>query len=276
MNMNEDTLIPLTTVISLANMIREMNRKGIELKRITKTAALLLDGGYSPNSVPNVILDRCLRKQHPDGGWVGIVDTMWNAFFLSRMNDKTFAPVIRKALDFILSQKNEDGLWGRSQRDISRIPVTGILFYLFPQLADTDSLRLLEKLWISEKNSITYKAGYTLMAFHRGGYEPEDKTLVPGTINWLIDNQEDDGGFSPWKTHPVESDVFCTSIALLGLLQYEETVPEDIFQKGFMWLRQKRLKTGIWRYHEIEDGASWGLYAWTKLLARKTGMPGAK
>lgn len=256
----------LPTVLSLRNMIAEMNRKDLELKRITKTAALLMLSGLSRNSIPPVILERCLREQHPDGGWVATVDTMWNAFFLKTLDQTGFSSPIKKALDFIRAQKNNQGLWGRSQRDMSRIPVIGILFYLFPELADNTSLPLLEKLWIYEKNSLTYKAGYTLMAFSRCEYQPENKELIPETITWLLENQEDDGGFLPWKEHPVDSDVYCTSIALLGLSQYPQLVPRETFDRAFKWLLDNRLDNGIWKYHEIEDGASWGLYTLSQLL----------
>jgi hypothetical protein len=263
MNPNE---LPLKTVMSLCAMLRNMEGKKLELKRLAKTAALLLLGGVSPNSIPPGISERCLQEQHPDGGWVATVDTMWNALFLETLDKTAFRPAVEKALRFITAQKNQQGLWGRSKRDMSRIPVTGILFYLFPRLADNRSLLLLEKLWLSEKNSLTYKAGYTLMAFNRCGYRPQDQQLVPDAVHWLLENQETGGGFSPWREHPVEPDVYCTSIALLGLDSQRALVPPQALKRGLHWLLKNRLDTGLWKYHEIEDGASWGLYTITQLL----------
>ena len=183
------------------------------------------------------------------------------------MDRAAFVTPIAGALDYIQSQKNEHGLWGRSQRDISRIPVSGILFYLFPESAQTGELELLEELWISEKNSLTYKAAYSLMAFNTAGYRPKRQaSLIEETVSWLASNQKDDGGFSPWKDHPVDADVFCTSIAVLGLLQYHRLVERVVFERALSWLAGNRLKTGIWKYHEIEDGASWGLFALTQLV----------
>lgn len=247
-------------------MISEMNRKNLDLVRITKTASLLVLSGLSENSVPGSIIDRCLREQRSDGGWVAVVDTIWNTFFLKRLDPLSYKKAIDSALEFLLSQVNTNGLWGRSQRDISRIPVTGIMFYLLPELADPQRLSLLDELWHSEKNSLTYKAAYTLMAFRAARYSPHRKESISGTLDWLIENQRDDGGFAPWKSHPVHSDVFCTSVAVTGLLQHKETVPPRVFRKAFQWLLETRLPNGIWPFHEIEDGASWGLYALSQLI----------
>jgi len=261
--------ILLPTVMSLRNMTAEMNRKGLDLKRITKTAALLISSGLSRNSIPREIVVRCLDEQRPDGGWVSIVDTMWNAYFLKLKDETGNRKAIQNALGFIAGMENEQGLWGRSQRDISRIPVTGILFFLFPQLAEARKLLLLEELWQSEKNSLTYKAAYTLMAFSATGYKPKDKNLVEETLVWLRESQRSDGGYGPWKDHPVASDVFCTSLAVLGMLRYPDAVSGDVFGKAYRWLIDTRLPEGIWPYHEIEDGASWGLYALTRLLTHQ-------
>jgi squalene cyclase len=250
-------------------MVAEMNRKNLDLNRITKTASLLICSGLSPNSIPAGITRRCLTEQREDGGWVSIADTMWNAYLLKLLGPQQYELNIEKAKSFLLLQINNHGLWGRSQRDISRIPVTGILFYLFPDLANNDRLLILEELWQSEKNSLTYKAAYTLMAFKAAGYTPKEKNLIAGTVEWLMENQRPDGSFAPWKTHPAASDVFCTSVAVLGLLQYKESVLSGTFEKSCHWLLSNRLPNGIWPYHEIEEGASWALYTLTQLLKHK-------
>jgi squalene cyclase len=247
-------------------MIAEMNRKNLDLKRITKTASLLICSGLSTNSIPDGITRRCLTEQREDGGWVSILDTMWNTYFLQLLGPQQYELNIGKAKSFLLLQINDHGLWGRSQRDISRIPVTGILFYIFPELANNHRLLLLEELWLSEKNSLTYKAAYTLMAFKAAGYTPKEKNLIADTVEWLMENQRPDGSFAPWKAHPAASDVFCTSVAVLGLLQYKESVLPEIFEKSYNWLLSNRLPNGIWPYHEIEDGSSWALYTLTQLL----------
>lgn len=244
---------------SLSNMIREMMKKHLELKRITKTASLLRITGFELPGVYNEISERCLEEQHSDGGWVAVVDTMWNAFFLSF--EKKYEREKNKAFLYLKDNQSDEYLWGRSKRDFSRIPVSGIMLSLFPELAKKDRLQALEKLWVSEIFSLTYKAAYTLMAFKINSYNPLKENLIQSTLNWLQSNQRDDGSFAPWKDHPVCSDTYCTSIALLGLLSYGELVQEEKIIKTIKWLLNTQLKNGIWPFHEIEDGASWAIYA---------------
>lgn len=103
------------------------------------------------------------------------------------------------------------------------------------------------------------------MAFSSSEYVPQDSKIISDTVSWLSMNQRQDGSFAPWKVHPVASDVFCTSIAILGLLRHKDIVPVDLFKNTLKWLEDNQLKNGIWAFHEIEDGASWGLYALKRL-----------
>lgn len=246
-------------------MLLEMDNKGIEIKRITKTASLLISGGLSPNSIPDGIISRVLHGQQKDGGWVSVVDTMWNTFFLTCIGNSEYHDNINRGKKFLMAQKNKNGLWGRSKRDMSRIPVSAVLLYLFPDMAGSMDLIRLEALWAVEMNSIVYKAGYALMAFKKNDYSPKDRAIIEKTCLWLAQSQRKDGGFAPWLEHPVDSDVFCTSISILGLLQYPDLVSRDIFKGAYDWLLKNRLGSGVWKYHEIEDGASWGLLALTEL-----------
>jgi len=251
----------LKATASLRSMLKEMLTKDLELRRITKTASLLLMSGLSPKSIPKNIINRCKNEQHNDGGWVATTDTIWNIVFLSLYDNDAYQQIIDNGINYLEANTNSNGLWGRSPRDMSRIPVSGLLLAMIPRLQKRCYLQKLETLWKSEIYSLTYKAGYTLMAFSSSGYVPQDNKIIRNTVSWLVHNQRQDGGFAPWKEHPVASDVFCTSIAILGLLKYADMVPIDVFRKAFKWLEDNQLKNGIWPFHEIEDGASWGLYA---------------
>jgi len=253
------------SIISLSNMIREMLNKNLELSRITKTACLLIDSGLSLRNIPESLIERCVNEQREDGGWVAVPDTIWNTYLLQQYNKHEHERIISSAKQYILNQKSVTGLWGRSKRDMSRIPVTGTLFSIFPDLATYDGLVLLEDLWFSEIDSISYKAGYTLMAFGHNSYVPKREDIIKRTVEWLVQNQRSDGGFAPWLNHPVSSDIFCTSIAILGLIKYMNLVNKDIFIKALEWIETTQLKEGIWRFHEIEDGASWGVRALVEL-----------
>ena len=54
------------SVMCLHKMVREMYRKKIEMPRIIKCAAQLLDVGVSRNSILNNILEDCVDRQYAD------------------------------------------------------------------------------------------------------------------------------------------------------------------------------------------------------------------
>jgi len=246
---------------SLTNMAKQMESKHLELRRITQVSSILLAAGLSPTCVPRALVERCIEEQQKDGGWIAVPDTAWNLYFLKQLDQQLYKSQIADGLGFLQAQRNSHGLWGRSKRDIERVPVTGLLLHLFPELADPDTLSLLEQLWAGERNGLTYKAAYTLLAFKRNGYRPREASLIDDTVSWLTGNQREDGGYAPWKTHPVHSDVYCTAVASLGLLQYPDLAPPQVLKACLQWLEANQLPQGIWAFHEIEDGASWGLWA---------------
>lgn len=243
------------SVMCLHKMVREMYRKKIEMPRIIKCAAQLLDVGVSRNSILNNILEDCVARQYADGGFVGIADTIWSISFL-KYYDET--ETINKAMAWLKKQKNSNG-YGRSSRDMTRIPVTGLAYYLLPELATSEDINDLLELWLSEKNSLTYKAGFTLMALKKNSSKITTPiNLIQDTVDWLASQQNEDGGFAPWKGHPVGSNIYCTSIATLGLLSYYDMVEPRCIEKTYNYILDKQLKNGLWAYHEIEDGGAWG------------------
>lgn len=245
--------------LSLHNMIREMQRKNIELSRIVKCSTQLIMSGATPNSIPRSILNSLIDSQNKDGGFVSNADTIWNIKFLKYYPE--FAEEKNKAIKWLLKQQ-KDGCFGRSKRDMVRIPVTGLAYYLLPELCSkSDRLSCLEKLWKSEINSLTYKASYTLMAFKANEYIPKDNDLIIESIKWLEKQQEIDGGFAPWKGHPVGANIYCTAVSCLGLLSYHEYCSMNTIERAYKFMIETQLKNGLWAYHELEDGAAWGLRA---------------
>lgn len=246
--------------MSLLNMCNEMFRKNIEIRRITKTCALLLMSGLSPHDIPQKIIDKCLENQKNDGGYIGNTDTLWNIKFLK------FYPQYKiecdRAINWLISDNGDEEGFGRSKRDMHRIPVTGLALYLLPEIANDKNLEWLEQTWNSELNSLTYKAAYTILAFNENQYLPKtNRNLICETADWLNTQQEASGGFAPWLGHPVGENVYCTSIALLALISMQEDRYRNNIEKAYDYLCKTQLRSGIWAYHEIEDGASWGLYA---------------
>lgn len=247
-------------IISLLNMCNEMFRKNIEIRRITKTCALLLMSGLSPRDIPKKIIDKCLSAQKDDGGFIGNTDTLWNIKFLEFYSQ--YEEERNKAIKWLVSNNGDEEGFGRSKRDMHRIPVTGLALYLLPEIATEQNLEWLENTWSSELNSLTYKAAYTILAFNKNKYTPKTNSkLVHETAAWLSTQQETSGGFAPWLNHPVGENVYCTAVALLALISMQDDFYRGTIERAYNYLCRTQLKSGIWAYHEIEDGASWGLYA---------------
>lgn len=239
------------------------------MPRIVKCSAQLLDVGVSRNSIPSEILKDCMERQNDDGGFVGIADTIWSISFLKHYDERN---AINRAMLWLKKQKNSNG-YGRSNRDMTRIPVTGLAYYLLPELATSKDVNDLIELWLSEKNSLTYKAGFTLMALKKNSNKMTmSNDLLQETIEWLISQQEEDGGFAPWKGHPVGSNIYCTSIATLGLLSYPDKVDSRCIEKINNYVIDSQLKNGLWAYHEIEDGGAWGARALCELERMHTNV----
>lgn len=247
-------------IVSLLNMCNEMFRKNIEIRRITKTCALLLLSGLSSRDIPRKIVDKCLASQQDDGGFIGNTDTLWNIKFLEFYPQ--YEEERNRAIAWLLSDNGDEEGFGRSKRDMHRIPITGLALYLLPEIATEGNLGWLENIWSLELNSLTYKAAYTILAFNKNKYKPKKNyNLVDETASWLSGQQEISGGFAPWLNHPVGENVYCTAVALLALISMQDDSYRETIERAYNYLCTTQLKSGIWAYHEIEDGTSWGLYA---------------
>ena len=254
------------SVISLCQISRDFILKGIELGRICRIAVLLKESGVNPDTILyRKLAEKCIDMQRRDGGWADVVETMWCTVLLNLFSE--FSDPVEKALKWLRGERHKDGGWGKSIRDPARIPVTGLLLYLLPQLSSDEGLKWLENKLYKERELEpypTYKAGFTLMAFSQNNYNPENQDLISETVSWLSGQQNDDRGWGPWKGHPVGSDPWCTGIDMVGLLQYPDTIHKKILLNGLEWLKEKQLPNGLWPYHYIEEGSSWALNALVK------------
>jgi len=262
-NVPETETVIQRSVISLSQIVRDFLSKKIKLTRICRVAVLLKESGINPDSILyHKLAEKCLNMQRVDGGWSDVVETMWCTAFLNLFGE--FSDPADKALKWLKDQKDKDGGWGKSKRDLPRIPVTGLLLHLLPQLSSDRDLKWLENKWYQEQNiepCLTYKAAFTLLAFSQNDYHPENQNLIAETVRWLSGQQNDDGGWGPWKSHPVGSDPWCTGIGMVGLLQYPGKNSQKVLSKALKWLKEKQLPNGLWPYHYIEEGSIWALYA---------------
>ena len=251
------------SIVSLSQIVREFLPKGIELTRLCRVAVLLKRSGVNPDTtLYHRLAEKCIDLQRDDGGWTDVEETIWCTSFLSFSGELSGS--LGKALEWLGRQRHNDGGWGKSIRDSARIPVTGLLLHLLPQLSSDDDLNWLENKWREERKfepHLTYKAAFVLMAHNQSDYHPENRNLISEIVQWLSGQQNEDGGWGPWKGHPIGSDPWCTGIDIAGLLQYPDRVPQEVLWKALKWIKGKQLPNGLWPYHYIEDGSSWALYA---------------
>jgi squalene cyclase len=251
---------------SLSQIVREFLFKDIELLRVCRTAVLLKESGVSPfNIVYDELARKCVRNQREDGGWSDVEETLWCAAFLDFYDD--YSDSVNGAVKWLKEQEHIDGCWGRSERDSARIPLTSLLLCFLPQLRSDDRLKWLENKWNQEQKlnpNLTFKVALTIMAYSQNNYTPENKQLINRSIEWLCEQQNKDGGWGPWKDHPVGSDPWCTGICLVSLTHFPGRIPSEILNNGLDWIKRKQLPDGLWPYHYIEDGSSWALYALIK------------
>lgn len=260
-----ETEFALHGITSLLLTINIFLQKEIELTRICRLAVLLIKSGVNPNNfLFKKIAAKCIAMQRDDGGWSDVPETMWCASFLNLSNN--YPNSVEKALEWINEQSHGMQGWGNSLRDSARIPVTGLILYLLPQLSSVGYLKWLESEWKKEWQSepcLNYKAAFTLMAFCKNNYSPGDKEIISKTLYWLAGQQNDDGGWGPWKDHPVGSDPWCTGICLVSLLHYPDELTQEVLYNALEWIKEKQLPNGLWAYHYIDDGSAWALYAMT-------------
>lgn len=251
---------------SLSHIVEEFLYKDIELLRVCRTAVLLKECGVNPfNPVFDELALKCKSTQRNDGGWTDVEETLWCTALLDIYDEHSNS--VNKAIKWLGKQENKEGCWGRSGRDQARIPLTALLLCFLPQLKSIDRLSWLENKWEQEKNivpNLTYKVALTIMAFSKNSYQPKNNHLISNAINWLCGQQNPDGGWGPWKNHPVGSDPWCSGICMATISQYHEIFPEGVRSRGTNWLLGKQLSNGLWPYHYIEDGSSWALYGLVK------------
>jgi hypothetical protein len=237
-------------------------RDGMEVKRIALPyLAMQLCGLPLSGKMFEDIADSIAKKQQADGGWNDIEETVLATKYFSLLCSTKFADSIDRAEKFLLLNRNMDGAWGRSQRDISRIPITALLMYFMPKLRDHLSGQWIENAWRKDLNAatnLTYKGAFFLLACD--AYRTTSaKELAIDTCIYLSRAQNDDGGFGPWKNHPIGSDPWSTGVVLWGLSKWIDRVDPVVIERALHWLEVTQLPSGYWPYHYLDEGTSYAL-----------------
>ena len=251
-NLSKTTKV-LTGFISRAI---EMNIEPVRIARST-VAILSLSKQAVSNTIKQSIARFLKRKTVNTGGWSDPEETAWCLASLEKLNTRTGANV-EAARVWLEATRHPRGGWGRHSRDMRRIVTTGLVVALLPEVANQSDRQWIRKEWEKELCGVVklcYKGGFYLLAEKRDA----ETALPDATIRFLEQDQNDDGGFGPWKNHPVGSDPWSTGIVLWGLSCWIDRVDKSVVERALAWLEKTQLPSGYWPYHYLDEGTSYAL-----------------
>lgn len=246
---------------ALVGDIQGLALRTCEAGRVARSAVL-------SGAAPWQILSRVRASQRDDGGWVDNEDSVWCTALL--VPERPGTPETAAALDWLGQRRVPGGGWGRNPRDQARIPLTAAaLRFVGESIAEPQDWRCLDGLWTADLDmdvQLTYKGGFYL-ACQVANAAPTD--LVRRTYEYMHSQPNEDGGFGPWKGHPIGSDPWSTGVCLAGLARFPELADLKVVRRAVEWLVETQLPSGYWPYHFIDEGtayAYWGLSEAVRLL----------
>lgn len=257
-------------VYALAHFLYDGLQQQIEAIRIARVAYALISSGCSlrgpvlGDSVPTCLLS----VQRTDGGWADVEETLWCLGYLAAFGER-YGEQMVIGQKWLASVQLPCGAWGKSDRDQPRIPMTALAAILVPEVVDSSGLKWLASQWeadLASPTQLTYKGAFFLLA-RAHSQASYDSDLVNRTITYLCREQEEDGGFGPWKGHPVGSDPWSTGVALWGLSKVRKPVPGHTIERALSWLKSKQFFNGLWPYHYLDDGAALALIGASSILS---------
>lgn len=232
----------------------------IESIRVARAESALLFAGVSHTALFEQRLMYLRQVQFKDGGWADPEETAWAAGFISQVKDQYDLAVI-KAVQWLKSNRLNGGGWGKHSRDRARIPTTSLVLTLLPEAGSDEDYKRVSQEWakdLSGSVQLSYKAGFYLLVAGHASIQG-DSELIDDTIRHLINDQNDDGGFGPWKNHPIGSDPWSTGVVLWGLSKWIDRIDPAVIEKALHWLQITQLPSGYWPYHYLDEGTSYAL-----------------
>jgi len=257
------------TASGLAHFLYSGLQQRLEPVRLAKAGYALLASGCSvKGTFPGEGLPSYLiATQRKDGGWADVEETLWCLGYLAAFG-KRYEDQSASGKQWLTSVRLPCGAWGKSERDQPRIPVTALATALVPEAVNTSALKWLANQWeadLASPTQLTYKGAFFLLAqvHNQASF---NKELVNHTISYLNDEQAEDGGFEPWKGHPVGGDPWSTGVVLWGLSRVGELIPRQTVERALSWLESRQLPNGLWPYHYLDDGAAMALIGVSSIL----------
>ena len=264
-------LLEATTraVQRLALFVYQALQQELECVRLARAGYALITSGCSRNAAfPGHLLASYLTAtQQHDGGWADVEETLWCLGYLSIFGDK-YDVHLANGRNWLSSVRLPCGAWGKSERDQPRIPVTALATVLVPEIVNTSAIAWLTSEWegdLAGSVQFTYKGAFFLLATRHPRFTDADG-LIGHTLSYLSKEQEEDGGFSPWKGHPVGSDPWSTGVVLWGLSRFQSSIPAEIMERALSWFQSKQLPDGLWPHHYLDDGAAMALIGISNVL----------
>lgn len=247
-----------TAIQALSGFTNYALSEKLEAIRLSRACYCLLSAGVtSKATLITDCIEQIIRSQQGDGGWIDPEETAWSMACIYLTLGQA-SPVFSSALQWLDSLRRPSGGWGRHKRDQARIPTTAIVSALVPSVIRSDDIVWLTNEWQRDFEGtvrLSYKAGFFLLAMP----ERDANALISQTIDHLSKDQNEDGGFGPWRGHPIGSDPWSTGVVLWGLSRWINIVDRAVIHKAISWLERTQLPNGYWPYHYHDDGTSLAL-----------------
>lgn len=270
--MDADKLLTFSNLSNtLKNTVRDYLDRNIPLRRIALVTAIFNNCDIElPNS--DQLFRRFIREQKDDGGWIDCEDTAWILSVLS--TQKELEDNFVKGLSWLEDECSGKG-WGFCARDNPNIPITSQIIYFLPFYQKLEeAMYWLESQWqidLSSPINLNYKAAWYLLSYNKlHNLMNLSQELFHRTIEYLINEQRDNGSWGPWNQHPAPSDYFTTGICMASLaLSSKKVDNQKIYsslKRSLQWLIRNQLDNGLFPTHYIEEGSAWILFGLSKAL----------
>jgi hypothetical protein len=252
------------SIFFLSHFLATGLKKDLETFRLAQAGLLLIRSGGSPISpLISEVFQNIASIQNDDGGFADVRETI---FAISLLRESAeYDQQVSKGEAWLANERFPSGGWGYSRRDRMRIPVTGLIHEFLPALATEESRKWMISEWKrdSKHNSLlSYKTAFVLMSFS----EKDNNELTDEIERALLAEQEENGGFGPWRQHPAGPDAWCTGIALLAMSRRSTIEAHDAGFRALKYLKKTQRPQGFWPYHYLDTGASWPLYGMSSFI----------
>lgn len=260
----------IRAIVGLATFLDAGMRSQLEPCRLARAGYALLQSGCSAKegTFPGSELAYyVIKMQQDDGGWTNTEETLWCLAYLSSFAGR-YETQIKKGVEWLVSVRLLCGAFGNSSRDCPRIPITSLATILAPACTDNYSAKWVAQRWETDlegNTKLTYKGAYYLLTKMPPISHSKNK-LLGRTVNFLKHEQDNSGGFGPWKGHPLGCDAWSTGIVLWGLSRLGTKSPKIVIKRAIEWLQRTQLPSGMWPYHYLDDGTSMALIGITSAL----------